>query len=527
MGASVDGQYIHFAVEECLERLYGDSLNINMSWDPMHKAGLVDKRLKDNPAHKWMSGVLAVCHDLYTQFNWGAGFERYVDAGGEMQEGVTALVRTSDTRFANSKRFVFMKVLDKLPTVVKCLQDIQMENRAGGSRERQKASDSAALEGRLVNGKTLLELACLADIYDMYGKLVNVCQTVNMLPHERLDMVDGVLATMDDMHDACVNHADCISSRVCTNWHCVEPICYWKRFHTESRNFLQKSEIRGVPVLDNMQQRAGIGANQTRQRDTPGQQTKVEVQALVAEKGKNLLAKLKEDLKDQVYHPEDRALIAETRKLTDLETIYVTAQEHGALLTSAKLGPSYIASAQNMVPELATIEKSLLQAQFKVLCQSLAGPNVQAEIAKFITDNNKTGSKSTLTISKKLAQMLFSTDWCLYADCEMIAYAVNVAALKFSVESVVESIVSQYEHRFGPKHSLGETTADQEMEIYINGPNLAKCNSIVSAALDNHFGSRKKWHFLHSGSLHSFSKHSNVLGRLMKEPLKLPFMENQ
>ena len=55
----------------------------------------------------------------------------------------------------------------------------------------------------------------------------------------------------------------------------------------------------------------------------------------------------------------------------------------------------------------------------------------------------------------------------------MIVYAVNVAALKFSVESVVESIVSQYEHRFVPKCSLSETTADQEIQIYINGQILS------------------------------------------------------
>ena len=163
----------------------------------MHKTGLVDKHA-DKPELKWMGDVLVLC--LYTQFNWGAAYGRHIYAGDEIQENVTPFTRTCETRFTNSNHFIFMKLLENLTTIVKCLKDIQLESRYGSARDRQNASVAASLEARLLNGKTLLELACLSDIYSIYGELINVCQTVIILPHESLEKVDQVICIMDDIY---------------------------------------------------------------------------------------------------------------------------------------------------------------------------------------------------------------------------------------------------------------------------------------------------------------------------------------
>ena len=115
----------------------------------MHKAGLVDKHI-DKPEFKRMEEVLTLFQDIYTQFNWGAAYEHYISGGDEIEEHVTLLIRTCDSL---RKRFVFVKVLQNLATMVKCLQDIQLENRDVSSRDRQKASEAASLEARLLNGR--------------------------------------------------------------------------------------------------------------------------------------------------------------------------------------------------------------------------------------------------------------------------------------------------------------------------------------------------------------------------------------
>ena len=187
-GVSFDGQYINLGVEQCLKNLYG--IDLPLAWDPLHNTGLVDKHLNDGKKFEWLSSVLSVCQDLYNKFNWGQNFKHFQTAGEELNEEVVNRAKTSDTQFANSKRFVLINVLRSIRVVVKCLQDIQNEGRNGKAREREKASDAAALEGRLLNATCVLELCTAADIYNKYGHLVNICKQVNILPHEHVAKFD-------------------------------------------------------------------------------------------------------------------------------------------------------------------------------------------------------------------------------------------------------------------------------------------------------------------------------------------------
>lgn len=77
--------------------------------------------------------------------------------------------------------------------------------------------------------------------------------------------------------------------------------------------------------------------------------------------------------------------------------------------------------------------------------------------------------------------------------------AVVAASTTFSVESVPESIVSRYEDHFDKTHTVGEEVALNEMEISINGPSVAHCNSVVRAVMNKYWISKKKsksWHFV-------------------------------
>ena len=164
VGMSVDGQYINLGMEQALKTLY-NGMDLQVCWDPMHKAGLVDKHLSQDKAFGWVSSLLAVCQDLYNRFNWGLNYEQFVDAGQDLGEDITNLAKTCETRFANSKHHVFLNVLKNLRTIVKCLQNTQEECRDEGSRERQKASEAASMEGRLMNATTLLQLSAVADVH--------------------------------------------------------------------------------------------------------------------------------------------------------------------------------------------------------------------------------------------------------------------------------------------------------------------------------------------------------------------------
>ena len=87
----------------------------------------------------------------------------------------------------------------------------------------------------------------------------------------------------------------------------------------------------------------------------------------------------------------------------------------------------------------------------------------------------------------------------------------------------MESIVSSYEHRFGPKRTLNEDTAENEMQIFFNGPNLLHCDCIIKKALDKYFNG-PTWHFITDKSVVAFTSAFETVKRLKKEPIKFLFM---
>jgi hypothetical protein len=61
------------------------------------------------------------------------------------------------------------------------------------------------------------------------------------------------------------------------------------------------------------------------------------------------------------------------------------------------------------------------------------------------------------------------------------------AAVKLSVESHVESLVSRYEKHLKVDRQMDEERAEEEMEIAENGPIPAKADKIVKKAMDKHW----------------------------------------
>ena len=67
----------------------------------------------------------------------------------------------------------------------------------------------------------------------------------------------------------------------------------------------------------------------------------------------------------------------------------------------------------------------------------------------------------------------------LYTGVELTLHCVSVAAIKISVESVVESLVSRCESHFDFKSQLTEDKALDEMEISENRPTFVKADAVL------------------------------------------------
>ena len=113
---------------------------------------------------------------------------------------------------------------------------------------------------------------------------------------------------------------------------------------------------------------------------------------------------------------------------------------------------------------------------------------------------------------------------------ELVMHIISVAAIKISVDSVVESLVSRYEVHFDKERQLTEEHALNEMEIAENGPTFAKADNILKAAMNMYWGKKSfsgEWHFMHrSEDIRTYSGKSKVMSKLMNEASKLSFMDD-
>ena len=131
--------------------------------------------------------------------------------------------------------------------------------------------------------------------------------------------------------------------------------------------------------------------------------------------------------------------------------------------------------------------------------------------------------------NKKLIKLLLGKEG-LCDGIELTLQSVVTAAVKISVESVVESLVSRYETHFDKKRQLKEEYALEEMEIAENGPDFVHADKILVSAMGKYWQEMSKdrvWHFCHKTSdIRTYTKSSKVVEKFLKSKPKFPFMND-
>ena len=140
-----DGAYIKSHVDEELRKEFDHNADqVPVWWVWLHVCGLSDKHENNEKGEKvkklqWVAQLCFLCSQLYNRFNMGNYYEKLVAASEDTGIDFFALVNLSDTRFANSKRFVFLNVLRMLPAIIRVLEtDIA---RAEANKHQLEASD--------------------------------------------------------------------------------------------------------------------------------------------------------------------------------------------------------------------------------------------------------------------------------------------------------------------------------------------------------------------------------------------------
>ena len=129
--------------------------------------------------------------------------------------------------------------------------------------------------------------------------------------------------------------------------------------------------------------------------------------------------------------------------------------------------------------------------------------------------------------SKELIRDFLSTKLKLYKGVEVTVHIICAAAVKLSVESDVESLVSRYDKHLKVDRQMDEENAEEEMEIAENGPLLVHADLILKKAMHRYWkdvSQNGEWHFVMMKS-ESLFKASKIMDRLKSEKSKLSFMD--
>ena len=377
--AVFDGVYFHCSIEEHLGNLYKfQPGQVIYTWDALHKTGLVDKHMNGQASFKWLQEMVDSCSQIFNTFNWGANYEKFREAAASWKLSLSNLVNFSDTRFANSKRKVFKNIHHQFAPIISCLEaqiSAGKENRSGleaaNTQVRNKGDKAAELHGKILSLDFLLTLSGLADIYDQFGAVVQVTQMVHLLPHERLDVYNKAVGQLKAMA-LCQDHASCAS--LCEKDAKVQ--CLWPLNHADKKSFEDKGKIRDLTVINKHGIRAG-GLQVATRKEANDRQVRAG-EDTVKESDKKLLNVVRElgvGLSKEVYTPEMKTVIEETRAVLDLPALALKLKEPEAshIKVAVTEFPKFKQAIEKVpITSLQSVPSEELKFQYRLFLERLA-----------------------------------------------------------------------------------------------------------------------------------------------------------
>ena len=523
--AVFDGVYFHCNVPEMLNHYYElDQDSVMYSWDALHQCGLIDTHMCKKDQFAWLQKDTETCQQVFSTYNWGANYEKLYDATALWKLNLSNLTNFSTTRFANSRRKVYINIRNEFPAICTCLENdiaagIKDRSSYGASNTklREKETKARELKGKILNARFLLTLSGLADAYNQFGAVVNVAQMIHLLPHERLELYLSKVQVFDDMEKCLNDHSQC---NIYSENKKIK--CMWPLNHNDKRDLIKKGEIRKIPIIDKTTTKAAGLNVETRCSQSLEHRNKDISAEKISDKELILLVKeLYRGLKNEVYDPKDVEIINLTKVILDLPSLGKKLHSVGGgyIKVSRQEFPTYLHAIKNIpVRSLNNINEEVLKSEYKEFLRRL----------EVLTKKYKFEELNDLD-PKKLIEAFFKTSDRLYVDIEMIMQSIAVSSVKQSCESILESLVSQYENHFDSRRSLNEENANEEFVISVNGPNLTHCDAVVNEAMDMYWKSKNSpWHFYRTSTLERLKKYdgdSEVFHKLLNTHSRLAFME--
>ena len=202
---------------------------------------------------------------------------------------------------------------------------------AADQQIRKRGQEARELKGAFLNQQTILQLAGLTDIYNIFGTLVKISQEYSLFPHQRLEKFDKTVEIMKSISEH-LNVTDCSDKN-----------CLMKYYHQSCLSMSKDGKIQNVFVPDRFPTKAAglnsitrsrgttrriIVNNDTEEEDDYNLEDDGDFYKNINDRLKVFATKLAEKISSDIIDVKDRQLIIKTRDILDIPKILVEMKEN-------------------------------------------------------------------------------------------------------------------------------------------------------------------------------------------------------
>ena len=365
----------------------------------------------------------------------------------------------------------------------------------------------------------------MCDIYRVYSTGIKILQTVDILPHSKMDSFhSAVIDVYEDMAETydisdcpCSLFRDIANKKYSADYSqdpnmtgTVEEVCLWPSYHADVAEVRDHGTFMGVkmeqlaPATSNT--RAGFIQKEQNQRLTKD--------VIICQTNKRALEVVKflgSGLEKKVFDDKSKKEIETLRSILDSSSLLQKIKLSSPAAVSSVAWDKFWRAAAVVDEDVEErIGKVELRLQYKEYCRKLGQMN---------------SSGSSHDIFKKF----FDPSSNLSTNIEGVLSIVARAAVAKTVESVVESWISVLERHSSKARNLEHDRIEDEMMTTLNGPEVVHCKSLVKEAMSKYWQKSRRsadrdGHFVRkSGRIKSYIV-SKAVDSIQNVPALRPFM---
>ena len=370
-----------------------------------------------------------------------------------------------------------------------------------------------------------LSLSLMCDVYRVYSTGIKILQTVDILPHTKMDsfhaavieVYEEMAETFDIAECPCSLFRDIPNKKYSVDYSqdpsmrgTVGEVCLWPSYHADIADVRDHGTFMGAemeklaPATNNT--RAGFfqrGQNQNLTKDVVIKQADKRALEVVKFLGAGL--------EQKVFDAESVKDIETLRRVLDSASLLQKIKSTSPAAVSAVAWDKFWRAAAVVDEDVeGRIGKVELRLQFKEYCRRL-------------------DQMSSLSSSHDIFKKFFEPSSNMSSNIEGVLSIIAKAAVAKTVESVVESWISVLERHSSKVRNLKQDRIEDEMMTTLNGPEVVHCKSLVEEAMRKYWqksrtlGYRDGHFVMKSGRIKSYLV-SKAVDSVQNTPALRPFM---